>query len=78
MQVEKILFWAGKVTYFTYAVLIPVYCHGLSGLLYTAVLLAGASYVFALQFTVNHLTEDAHWPKARSVLSQELTGPSSR
>jgi len=62
-KVENVLFWLGKLTYITYTFLLPAYLYGVGwGVIYYLTFAVAASYSFAFQFTVNHLTPDVHWP----------------
>ena len=62
---EKILFWTGKVCYMFYTFLLPSYLYGISwGLVFYLTFAVSASYSFAFQFTVNHLTPEVYWPKS--------------
>ena len=65
---EKILFWLGKLTYFCYTFLIPSILFGVGwGIVYYLTFAIAASYSFAFQFTVNHLTPEVYWPPSKTL-----------
>jgi len=66
-KTEIILFWLGKIVYPIYTFIIPAYSFGLLyGILCYLTFAIVASYSFAFQFTVNHLTSNVYWPSKSS------------
>jgi len=71
-RTEQWLFWVGKIFYANMTLFVPAYLYGWSwGLLSYATFTVAASYSFACQFTVNHLTPDLYWPTQRKAEEQE-------